>query len=167
MIQLVRPDVAYATSYVAAMREFQREGRYPEFDFTADFACYVAILRDHATVPRHPAVLETHFWLVDDALYIGRVSIRHQLNDRLRRLGGHIGYDIRPSQRQRGYGQQILALALPQARAMDLKSVLLTCDSDNWPSRKIIESNGGVFEDEIQLPDRPVPTRRYWIALID
>ncbi len=36
---------------------------------------------------------------------IGRVSIRHELNDFLERIGGHIGYAVIPSQRGRGYAK--------------------------------------------------------------
>jgi len=44
----------------------------------------------------------------DDALAgrressIGRLSLRHRINDDLRRIGGHVGYDLRPSMRRRG-----------------------------------------------------------------
>lgn len=48
--------------------------------------------------------------LVDEE-YLGRLAIRHRLTPRLRTLGGHIGYDIRPSARQRGHATAMLAAA--------------------------------------------------------
>ena len=48
--------------------------------------------------------------------FIGEASIRHQLNAHLMQEGGHIGYGIRPSRRDRGYGKRILALALVECR---------------------------------------------------
>jgi predicted acetyltransferase len=51
----------------------------------------------------------------------------------------------------------MLGEALPLALALGLDQVLITCDTDNVASRKVIEANGGRYED----------TRgnklRYWI----
>ena len=52
-----------------------------------------------------------------------------------------------PSRRCRGYGRAILALTLEVTREIGLRRVLITCDSDNIGSRKIIEHNGGQFEE--------------------
>ena len=43
---------------------------------------------------------------------IGRVSIRHRLNDLLLRVGGHIGYVIVPEFRRQGYATASLRLAM-------------------------------------------------------
>ena len=169
MPTLVHPSEQYKVSYIGALREFQKEGRQGEVEVQRiihDFAAFVDNLRRRETdEPEYGRVRETFFWLVDDGQYIGRVSIRHELNERLEKLGGHIGYEIRPTKRRRGYGKLILALALPEARKLGLKRALITCDSSNIGSRKIIEANGGQLMDETLLPGRDVPTRRYWIEL--
>jgi predicted acetyltransferase len=103
------------------------------------------------------------FWLVQAGVFVGRVEIRHELNDELRRLGGHVGYAVRPSRRGQGLGTEALALALVECRTLGIDVVLVTCDVDNEPSRRIIERNGGVLEDIINVPGRPVPTMRWWI----
>jgi predicted acetyltransferase len=87
----------------------------------------------------------------------GRVSIRHRLTDHLREIGGHIGYDIRPSARQRGHATAMFAAALPVARSLGITRALLTCDEDNIASRKVIEANGGVLEDKSS------GKLRYWV----
>ncbi len=170
MVQLVRPSVEYRDSYLAALREFQAEGRLGDMDAEAiarDFPGFVRKLLGQAD-PANVApgrVPDTVLWLVDGDTYIGRASVRHELNDNLRRIGGHIGYQIRPAMRRRGYGKEILRLALPYAREIGLARVLVTCDEDNVGSKKIIEANGGVFENAVEKPDSGVRTLRYWIDL--
>lgn len=49
---------------------------------------------------------------------VGRVSIRHQLNEWLTAHGGHVGYGVLPQYRERGYAADILRQALIVARAV-------------------------------------------------
>ena len=63
-------------------------------------------------------------------------------------MGGHIGYDVRPSARRRGHATSMLAAALPVARGLGIGQALLTCLNDNIGSRKAIEANGGVLDNE-------------------
>lgn len=96
---------------------------------------------------------------------VGQVMIRHHLNDFLRRIGGHIGYGVVPSERRQGFGSRMLKESLPIAAVLGIDKVLVTCDTTNLPSRKIIEGAGGVFEglspQQSGLPDK----RLYWISL--
>jgi predicted acetyltransferase len=97
-------------------------------------------------------VHNTNLWWVDGPEgaeeYVGRMSIRHRLNDGLLELGGHIGYDVRRSRRRRGHATAMLREALPVARRLGIGKALVTCDSDNVASRRVIEANGGVLEDQ-------------------
>ncbi|MCL4252660.1 MAG: GNAT family N-acetyltransferase [Anaerolineae bacterium] len=170
MMKLVRPDVAYQTSYISAMREFQAEGlpHYTNLDLeimNADFADYVRslVMREH-TVPAG-WVTETVLWGVDEGGFIGRIAFRHHLTESLRQFGGHIGYDVRPTRRKEGHGTAMLTQMLAIARARGLDKVMITCDQTNIGSQKIIQANGGILEDVIQLDFRPVPTMRWWISL--
>jgi predicted acetyltransferase len=167
---LTQPTTQYENSYLDAVREFQKEGRYSDVDvrqIADDFAAFVERLcRRAVDFPGEGRVRETYFWLIDEGEFIGRVSIRHALNARLEKLGGHIGYEIRPTKRRRGYGTLILSLALPETLKLGIERALITCDATNIGSRKIIEANGGVLWDETRLIGRDVPVRRYWIDLI-
>jgi predicted acetyltransferase len=108
----------------------------------------------------------TTYWLLDDDLQIVGVSrLRHHLNESLLAQGGHIGYYILPPERGKGYGTVILRLTLIEARRLRIERVLLTVDSDNDPSIRVIERNGGQLEDERIDPDDDKPYRRYWIDL--
>lgn len=76
---------------------------------------------------------------------MGRLSIRHQLADALRKMGGHIGYDVRPSARGRGHATSMLRAGLRVASGMGIDPALVTCDETNVASRKAIEHNGGLL----------------------
>ncbi|MDX2074838.1 MAG: GNAT family N-acetyltransferase [bacterium] len=168
--RLITPDIAYKDSYIAAMREFKAEGllHYVDLDIDQmerDFDDYVRGLLDREHTVPSGWVTETVMWLVDEKGFIGRISFRHYLTDSLRRFGGHIGYEVRPTRRKEGHGKAMLRDMLPIARARGLEKVMLTCDQTNIGSQKIIQGNGGVLEDVIQLDFRPTPTMRWWISL--
>jgi predicted acetyltransferase len=165
---LAEPEVRYEVSYRDAMAEFVAEGRGEELRSLpghSSFSSFVEELRAQAAGRDLPEgwVAGTTWWLVDGDRFIGKVEVRHTLTDSLRLRGGHIGYSIRPTMRQRGYGTLALALVLPRCLDLGLDRVLVTCDASNEASRRIIESNGGEMEDLVQLRDREVPTLRYWI----
>jgi predicted acetyltransferase len=175
-MELVLPSVEYRDSYIAALNEepdksvvlsVQKKDGVPVDLVDIDFAAYVESLKARAIGKGLPEgyIPDTRYWLVDSGEYIGRTSIRHSLTPYLLNTGGHIGYDIRPSMRRKGYGKKILELALPKARELGLDKVLLTCDETNEGSRKIIEANGGVFEDRRPNPEGGPDKLRYWINL--
>jgi predicted acetyltransferase len=161
MPALITPDPALRPSFLAAMAEFADEGRTGDgsgigrdleewvgrWETEEGFAAYVAEkVAERDGVVRDDWVRCTNLWWVDDE-YIGRMSIRHQLNDWLSEVGGHIGYDVRRSRRGEGHATAMLADALLVARDLGIDQALLTCDEDNLASRLVIERNGGVLED--------------------
>ncbi|WP_406477839.1 GNAT family N-acetyltransferase [Streptomyces sp. NBC_01615] len=164
MPQLTPPHVRYRASFLDAVRESVAEGVFVgdalerELDVYGDtwhepegFARYVAAVREEELEEgRRPEgfVPATWYWYVDGDAYLGRVQIRHRLTPSLLELGGHIGYGVRPSARRKGHATAMLRDVLPYARALGLDRVLVTCDTTNIGSRKVIEAAGGEFEDE-------------------
>lgn len=174
MPRLRLPAVDVHSSFVEAMAEFCAEGRGGADDNTMigheirdaswrtaeGFAGFVAALRADSVTPRRAGwVACTTWWWSEGSTYLGRIALRHELTKRLREVGGHIGYDVRPTARRQGHATAMLAAVLPHARRMDIDAVLLTCDVDNVASRRVIEVNGGVLEDEFE------GKLRYWINL--
>ncbi len=109
----------------------------------------------------------TLFAYNEDNEIVGRVSIRHELNDQLTKVGGHIGYGVCPSYRRRGYATLILKEALNyiSENIPDLKDILVTCDASNIASRKTIEKNGGVLENSLEVDG--TLKLRFWITLME
>ena len=94
---------------------------------------------------------------------VGMTNLRHRLNDYLLTYGGHIGYSVRPSERQNGYATQMLRLTLEKAKERDIEKVRICCDHYNVASAKTIRANGGVLEDEQFDSSDGTLTQRYWI----
>lgn len=78
----------------------------------------------------------------DDGLLVGTVRLRHALSPALEQNGGHIGYDVRPSMRNRGYATRMVSLAVEKARARGIREILFTVDPDNAPSIRVLEKIG-------------------------
>ncbi|ROO87799.1 putative acetyltransferase [Actinocorallia herbida] len=82
------------------------------------------------------------FWWVVDGQYIGRISIRPDLNPG-EMHDNHIGYAIRPTRRRQGHASRMPAAALPLAFALGVDPVVIVCRSGNLASRRVVENNGG------------------------
>jgi predicted acetyltransferase len=178
--RLVGPSLEHRDSFIRTAREFLEEDcsvcigelkieRWHGGRLDADFGSYVKYLRDMADkdICGSGRMPETRLWLVDHGEVVGILTVRHELNDFLLQGGGHIAYAIRPSRRGQGYGNLILRLALVEARKLGLDRVLLVCDWDNHLSRKVIEANGGLLENEVEvsLDGETVRVFRYWIPV--
>ncbi len=128
-----------------------------------DFNNYVKILPElsqgfHLPSGHVPCTLL--FAFDEKGKIVGRTSIRHELTEFLKLVGGHIGYGVVPSERRKGYASAILKESLKYIKEHlpQIPKALVTCDIDNVGSIKTIERNGGVLKD-IQ------EKRRYWIGL--
>jgi predicted acetyltransferase len=177
--RLERPSVEYQASFIQAVKEFQSEpppfntgsmGRYQDVslnDLEVNFDAFLQGLDDFAAGRnlKPGLVPQSTFWLIDNREFIGRASVRHFLNESLTRVGGHIGYEIRPTRRGRGYGNLILRLALEKSRGLGIDRALVTCDSVNLASRRIIEANGGALENELPQAGGMPSKLRFWIEL--
>jgi len=98
---------------------------------------------------------------------VGRLSLRHRLNEYLERIGGHIGFGVVPRYRNRGYAAEILRQSLSICKTLGISKALITCDTDNVGSRKVIENCGGVFDGITDYPELTIQKRRYWIKIFD
>jgi predicted acetyltransferase len=172
MVFLSGPKTRYRESFLAALREFHAEGAMLRWNYRSAERCFehfLAELRRDFTDPEPGWVPMVHRWLIrrEDQSFVGLGNIRLELTENLHRLGGHIGYAIRPSARRMGYGTEILRLMLPEAVKLGINPILITCDADNVGSRKIIERNGGIFENEMpyERNGESVKKRRYWITV--
>ena len=167
MIKFIIPEEKYLLSFKEAKKEYEynnvtayvlddpdKEDIFKKYD---DF-------RNERNLPLG-FVGSDEYWLVDEErnYFIGKVSIRHKLNQHLERLGGHIGYAVRFGEWNKGYGTLMLKLALEKAKEMGIKEVLVTCNDENVGSYTVMEKNGMSLKDKIPNVDngKEIITRRY------
>jgi predicted acetyltransferase len=170
-LALVEADPRLQQSYLAALDELAAEGNAHYLDlvvppgpgfagvaFTArslaapevfaEFCRYTRALERPDTPRPADWVPGCYLWIVEDGEEVlGRNSLRHELTPWLLEVGGHIGYAVRPSARRRGVATAALGLMLEVAARHGIDPALVTCDTDNVGSRKVIEGNRGVLED--------------------
>lgn len=175
MLFLTEPDVHYKESFLEAFQEFQQEGAFLYTNvrsLSTDFEGYVKQLNPTYTRASFPPdyVPSVRYWLIEagehGGTYVGNLTLRLELNDFLLKVAGHIGYQIRPSWRCRGYGKQILHLGLRKAWTLGITRALVTCDETNIGSKKVIEYNGGQFENAVYVEGSSTKKLRYWIDIV-
>jgi predicted acetyltransferase len=82
----------------------------------------------------------------------GEIQIRIGDTDHLRLYGGHIGYGVRPEFRGRHFAARSLRLLIPLARRHGLSELWITCNPDNFASRRTCELAGAEFVEVVDLP---------------
>jgi predicted acetyltransferase/NTP pyrophosphatase (non-canonical NTP hydrolase) len=165
---LIEPTLQLQSEFMAMIEQYRQRGETISYHQQAqsDFLAYLEQGQNMAKGVNLPDgfVPMTSYWLtLQGKMIIGESRLRHTLNPDLEIEGGHIGYAIRPTLRRLGYGTQILALTLEKAREMGLQRVLVTCDTDNIGSARIIEKNGGILESYATSPESGKQISRYWI----
>jgi len=170
MVWLVEASLEPPPGLIAFLDDARGEGWLWDSDIPVLERGVQAFLRRHVDLAAGrnlPAgwIPSTTYWLQDQKQQVVAMSnLRHELTPFLVNHGGHIGYFVKSDERGKGYGKQVLALTLVEAREMGIERALLTVDSDNEPSIRVIERNGGIMEDE-RTDAESGTFRRYWIEL--
>ena len=170
-IILVKPDLSYADEIIKYKEESLAES--PIINGSAGLDRFSSIeiwfeeLKKRScedTVPKGLVPSSTYLGVREKDNYIvGMIDIRHYLNEYLTQVGGHIGYGVRKTERNKGYAKQMLKLALEKCKELKIKKVLITCDEDNIASEKVILSANAKLEDIRNVDGEN--KKRFWIDL--
>lgn len=99
-----------------------------------------------------------------DNRIVGVIDLRHHIKHPILGVwGGHIGYYVRLSERQKGYAKEMVRKNLQNCREHNIDKVMISCDFDNLASEKTIIANGGIFEKDVCVDGDII--KRYWIYL--
>ncbi len=88
----------------------------------------------------------------------GSINLRIGEQEALVHYGGHIGYGVHPEHRGHHYAARAVRLLLPLARRHGLQTVWITCNPDNWASRRTCEPRrtcelaGAALVEIVDLP---------------
>lgn len=166
-LELRRPAIALLPSYGELVAEEKALGERiwddDEPKATESGADYVARLVRAEHDPAPDRVPTSIHWVTLDGVVVGRIKLRHRLTADLEELGGHVGYEVRPSFRRRGIATQMLRRLVATPEASAIGRLLLTCAPDNVGSNKTILANGGVLARTAWVERWKRLTNYYWI----
>ena len=170
-IILVKPDLSYADEIIKYKEESLAESPIINgsagLDRLSSIEDWLEELKKRScedTVPKGLVPSSTYLGVREKDNYIvGMIDIRHYLNEYLTQVGGHIGYGVRKTERNKGYAKQMLKLALEKCKELKIKKVLITCDEDNIASEKVILSANAKLEDIRNVDGEN--KKRFWIDL--
>lgn len=94
-----------------------------------------------------------HFFICSlNGTKMGTCDLRIGYNDNLY-YGGHIGYTVFPEYRGNHYAGKACLLLFQLAVKHDMKYLYITCNPDNYASRKTCEFAGGKLLEIAELPE--------------
>ena len=170
-IILVKPNLSYSDEIIKYKEESLKENPLINgsagLDRLSSIEDWLEELNKRScedTVPKGLVPSSTYLGIREKDNYIvGMIDIRHYLNEYLTQVGGHIGYGVRKTERNKGYAKQMLKLALEKCKELKIKKVLITCDEDNIASEKVILSANAKLEDIRNVDGEN--KKRFWIDL--
>ncbi|WP_100065354.1 GNAT family N-acetyltransferase [Miniphocaeibacter massiliensis] len=169
-IRLVEPSLEYEEKiFDYKERVLQADGfihgssNLENFSNLNEWLKYMEELKNEETCPEGFVPGTTYLAINKEDKLVGMINIRKRLNENLLKYDGHIGYSILPSERNHGYGTELLKEAIILCKREKFDRLLVTCDENNIYSAKVIENNGGVLENRIAYGN--THRKRYWIDL--
>lgn len=155
VIQLNETHEQSLADFLAAFKaagEDRIPGYFPSLD--DDHATVLAKLDawEHGRdLPQGWVPCTTRF-LEEEGVLLGVVNVRHTLSDRLRIRGGHVGYSVVPGARSRGHARALLRWASDACAKQGVRVALITTDSDNIASQRVIRACGGRVDRTLTHP---------------
>lgn len=166
---LAEPSEKYLSSFLESLTEDESEGIFSHHhgqsheQIRAHPEKFLKSLKEGSVRYSPNRVPQTDFWAIVDNQYVGRISIRKSLTRWLSEYGGHIGYEVRPSARRKGYASAMLKAAVPRAYDMGLLRVMITCKESNTASQKVIEKSGAHRISNLFNQAENSQMLRYWL----
>lgn len=83
---------------------------------------------------------------------VGRLGFRVGNTHAIEHFAGHLGYEVAVAFRGSRLAERSCRLVLPLARRHGFIELWITCNPDNWPSRRTCERLGAQLVDIVDVP---------------
>lgn len=115
------------------------------------------ILQMVATRPADPAkgwvpYYVFHILAATTHARVGEIHLRVGDTEHMRLYGGHVAYGVRVEHRGNHFAARALRLLLPLARRHGLSELWITCNPENFASRRTCELAGAELIEIVDLP---------------
>lgn len=103
-------------------------------------------------VKKHVPGYEFEMRLKGKKKAVGYIRLRIGRSRPLSGWCGHIGYGVNEEHRGHCYAARSCRLIFPLAFAHGFRTIWITCNPDNMPSRRTCELAGGEYVNTVQVP---------------
>lgn len=168
MIKFTLPDETHRDDVLDFYAEFERRGESCVGSAGhEDYAEWLRDKRNRSSGENLPegCVRENFYLCYEGSRLVGVFSLKFELTEYMLNYGGHVGYAVRRSERNRGLAAEMLEQGLCLARSFGLERVLAVCGEDNYAAQKVVARNSGVFENKMYDEEEKAYVNRFWIDL--
>ena len=99
--------------------------------------------------------VQTYFFRMTHAINgeeLGKINLRTESTEHVVRYAGHVGFEVNPAHRGHHYAARALRLLLLLAHRYGIDFLSITCDPDNFPSRRTCEYAAAKFVEVVDVP---------------
>jgi predicted acetyltransferase len=159
-LELVAPSEQWVDAVLASCRHPLSIQEAPALAETSrrqllDFLMACPLGRQQANSPKG-TVPEYHFWMRradnPELPMAGGIGLRVASTHDTLMYSGHVGYHVYPPARGRHYAERACRLLLPLARRHGINPLWITCNPDNYASRRTCERLGGQLVEIVPVP---------------
>ena len=130
------------------MTKFQEPGRLVDHDLTL----ILTEKRPGNPVLDYAPAYRFKMMLAGQNVEMGAIDLRISNSHHIVMYAGHIGYSVYPAYRGHHYAARSVLLLLPLALSHDLNPLWITCNPDNYASRRSCELAGFELVEIVDLP---------------
>ncbi len=162
-MQIVPADIKYLNAFESYVNECN-DGDIDSYQFV--FNNYQGYLKKRIAYSESNDLPDgwppiSTFFCIKDTEILGAIRVRHGLNPYIENVIGHIGYETKPS--ARGQGVARFMLSWVQEHVLT-ESAIITCDSTNAASRKVIEACGAKYLNQFYSAEEKRDILRYQLS---
>lgn len=130
-----------------------------------DYSKWVSMIHRNANIGEKPWGKTYQYLCFDHSIFIGILNIRYEINNELANIYGHIGYDVLPTKRNKGYATEMLNIAKKICKEKGLNEIIVGCFQKNIASAKVIKKCGGKLFDVNDHYEKGTLSEYYIITL--